>query len=108
LTLLEQNSDQFMGMESRHRAFAEQLHDIEHISNLRFCGTIAAADLTTSDGNNYFDAVGPALRKYMLSRGYLIRPLGNTIYLMPPYCISDEELSGAYRVIAEAVREVVG
>jgi hypothetical protein len=39
-------------------------------------------------------------------RGLLIRPLGNVVYLMPPYCIGDDELSRAYDVIAEALRSI--
>ena len=43
--------------------------------------------------------IGPQLYKDFLARDVLIRPLGNTIYLMPPYCSSDSELDAVYDAI---------
>jgi adenosylmethionine-8-amino-7-oxononanoate aminotransferase len=39
---------------------------------------------------------------FFLARGVLLRPLGNTIYVMPPYCVTGEELDLVYAVIAGA------
>jgi adenosylmethionine-8-amino-7-oxononanoate aminotransferase len=33
----------------------------------------------------------------------LLRPLGNTVYVMPPYCIDDVDLTRIYDVIGEAL-----
>jgi adenosylmethionine-8-amino-7-oxononanoate aminotransferase len=50
----------------------------------------------------YLSEVGPRLRAFFRERGLLIRPLGNVIYLMPPYCVTDADLGRAYEAIDEA------
>ena len=44
------------------------------------------------------------LKKAFLANGLLIRPLGNTIYLMPPYCITDDSLEAAYKKITSIIK----
>lgn len=103
MDLLETNVT-FKEMEQSHRAlFRKHLGDITAIRHQRFCGTIAAFDVTTSDGNNYFDSISLTLRQLFLTRDLLIRPLGNTIYLMPPYCITTEQLDFIYLQIREVL-----
>ena len=46
---------------------------------------------------------GPRLLRFFRDRDILLRPLGNTIYVMPPYCITAEQLESVYRVIEEAI-----
>ena len=69
--------------------------------NVRQLGTIAALDLKATVGG-YLDEVGPKLRAFFRQRNLLIRPLGNVVYLMPPYCITATELDSAYEAIDEA------
>jgi adenosylmethionine---8-amino-7-oxononanoate aminotransferase len=69
-------------------------------SNIRQLGTIAALDLAVGDAG-YLAGVGPRLYQHFMARGFLVRPLGNTIYLMPPYCSTAEEIGALYRAIAE-------
>lgn len=69
--------------------------------NIRQAGTIAALDLAVPAGG-YFSDVGPRLRAFFRERKLLIRPLGNVIYLMPPYCVTDADLDRAYDAIDEA------
>ena len=66
--------------------------------NPRCLGTIAAIDLKAQDAG-YLAAAGPALRAHFLSEGVLLRPLGNTIYVMPPYCTTANDLALAYEAI---------
>lgn len=74
------------------------LEDNEHFTNLRQLGTIAAMDLLVPDGG-YLATIGLPLRQFFLSRGVLLRPLGNTIYVMPPYCSTNHDLTLAYDAI---------
>lgn len=69
--------------------------------NVRQAGTIAALDLNVPTGG-YLADVGPRLRAFFRERKLLIRPLGNVIYLMPPYCVTDADLDRAYGAIDEA------
>jgi adenosylmethionine-8-amino-7-oxononanoate aminotransferase len=69
--------------------------------NVRQLGTITAFDLKAPDAG-YLAAVGPKLYTFFLERNVLLRPLGNTIYVMPPYCITEAELDQVYDVISAA------
>lgn len=68
--------------------------------NVRQIGTIAALDVVADDAG-YLAGIGPRLYDSFLSRGLLVRPLGNTIYLMPPYCSTPDELGSVFDAISE-------
>ncbi|MDQ0321723.1 adenosylmethionine-8-amino-7-oxononanoate aminotransferase [Pararhizobium capsulatum DSM 1112] len=70
-------------------------------ANVRQVGTITALDLVVPAGG-YLSQVGPRLRAFFRARKLLIRPLGNIIYLMPPYCVTTADLDRAYDAIEEA------
>jgi adenosylmethionine---8-amino-7-oxononanoate aminotransferase len=70
-------------------------------SDVRQLGTIAVLDLTV-ETTGYLSEVGPALRAHFRRKDLLIRPLGNVIYLMPPYCTTPHDLDRAYAAIDEA------
>lgn len=71
--------------------------------NPRTLGTIAALDLKTGEGTGYMNALAPRLSAFFRSRGVLLRPLGNTVYVMPPYCITPDQLDQVWGAIGEAV-----
>lgn len=70
-------------------------------ANARQLGTIAAIDLKTNDAG-YLSDLAPKLRAFFTKRGLLLRPLGNTIYLMPPYCIDANQLDAIFVALHEA------
>lgn len=53
----------------------------------------------------YLAQIGPMLRAKLPDGGVLLRPLGNTIYVLPPYCTSAEDLRSVYQAIGTAVDE---
>lgn len=71
------------------------------IAEVRRAGTITALDLKVPDPG-YLAGIGPELAAFAQGRGVLLRPLGNTIYVMPPYCVTAAELDLVYDVIAAA------
>lgn len=72
------------------------------VTNLRRCGTIAAFDI--DDGaSGYLSSWAPHIAAQGRANGVLIRPLGNTVYVMPPYCITAEQLDDVYGVILAAL-----
>ncbi|RYY44522.1 MAG: adenosylmethionine--8-amino-7-oxononanoate transaminase [Sphingomonadales bacterium] len=75
------------------------------VRNPRALGTITAFDLGRGDG--YLSELAPELLAFFRRRDLLIRPLGDTVYIMPPYCIDDTDLDGCYAAIAEAAAMVI-
>jgi adenosylmethionine---8-amino-7-oxononanoate aminotransferase len=87
--------------------FMQSFADDARFANARTCGTISAIDLVVAD-EGYLANVGPRLYDFFIARGLLLRPLGNTIYLMPPYCVTRDELAGAYAAIRDAAGMIGG
>jgi adenosylmethionine-8-amino-7-oxononanoate aminotransferase len=75
------------------------------IADVRQTGSIAAIEFSAPDAG-YFAALGPKLNAFYLERGVLLRPLGNVVYILPPYCIGGAELDRIYDVIEESLRLV--
>jgi adenosylmethionine-8-amino-7-oxononanoate aminotransferase len=78
-----------------------RLATVPGLINPRQCGTMIALDLASADAG-YLADVGPRLKAFFLERSLLLRPLGNTVYVMPPYSISGEDLAAVHAAIAEA------
>lgn len=74
--------------------------------NVRTAGTIAALDLRVGKAG-YMAEVGPKLRAFFLERGLLVRPLGNVVYVLPPYCVTSDELDRLYDAVDEAAELAV-
>jgi len=81
----------------RARIFA-----LEGVRNARALGTIAACEI--GGGEGYLAGIGPALAAHFRTRDLLVRPMGNTVYVMPPYCIDEDDLDRIYAAIQEAAR----
>ncbi len=77
------------------------LRDHPAFDNPRLLGAVAAVDLRAADAG-YLSSVAPALRAFFLGKGLLLRPLGNSIYVMPPYCIDADQLDRIFAGITEA------
>lgn len=70
------------------------------IIKIRTCGTILAFDININGVNI------DQLKAIFLKKGLLIRPLGNTIYILPPYCITSDELLEAYKIITNSISDI--
>jgi adenosylmethionine-8-amino-7-oxononanoate aminotransferase len=85
---------------AQHSAQLKRFENDSRFTGVRQCGTIAALDLVVPAGG-YLAEAGPHLRRLFRERGLLVRPLGNVIYLMPPYCTTAADLTAAYDAIDE-------
>ena len=74
------------------------------LTNIRQKGTMLAMDLVVEDGG-YLSDIQPKLYDDFLSQGVLLRPLGNTVYILPPYCISEDDLDEVYGAVNVALDE---
>ena len=86
-----------------HVAFVEKIKDNQNIAFPRVKGTILAIDVKSDVKTNYANAVRDEINHFFLDRGILLRPLGNTLYVLPPYCISEGDLQFIYRTIEEYI-----
>lgn len=92
-------------LNQRHTEFMAKLEQHHMVRNPRVMGTILAFELNTERDTSYFNEARHHLYPYFIEKGLLIRPLGNIIYLIPPYIISDEELDYTYSTILSFLDE---
>ena len=98
----EQTLKKIAHIEKKHVDFSQVLLKTNSIFKLRQVGSVLAFDIQ-SKKNNYKNNLSEKLRFLFLSQGFNIRPIGSSIYLMPPYCISDKELDRTYDVIFKTI-----
>ncbi|SDH87475.1 adenosylmethionine-8-amino-7-oxononanoate aminotransferase [Chryseobacterium taeanense] len=87
----------------KHSVFSEILRRHSKVENVRQTGTILAWEIISSGKTSYFNDIVKMLYKEFLNRGIILRPLGNVMYLVPPYCITSEELDFIYHQIIEVL-----
>ena len=93
---------------ARHRQAAAHFAARGDVADARSLGTILALDLrVTADAGGYLSPRAPELSRFFLDRGVFLRPLGNTIYVMPPYCISENDLEQIYDTIRQALDSLI-
>jgi adenosylmethionine-8-amino-7-oxononanoate aminotransferase len=72
------------------------------VADVRHIGTVAAIELKVPDAG-YLSSLRPRLYSYYLDRGVLLRPLGNVVYILPPYVITHDQLNFIYDVIQDSL-----
>jgi adenosylmethionine---8-amino-7-oxononanoate aminotransferase len=97
--------ERVQALEAMQRLQLDRFREDPRFENIRQTGTIAAMDLKVTDPG-YFAPIGPRLRASFRAANVLLRPLGNTIYVMPPYCVSRDDLDVVYGAIAAAADAV--
>ncbi len=88
-------------IESSHKLFASKIAGHHKIGEVRCKGVILAMDLNTE--MERYGNLRDDLYQFFMDRGVALRPLGNTIYLLPPYVITEKELHKCYAAIEEAL-----
>lgn len=104
----EKSLERVRRLEELFRARILPLRSIPGVGDVRVLGGVAAVELASGDGNashGYLEPAGPRLTGAFLERGLLLRPLGDVLYFMPPYAITDEEAVWAIDQIEEVLKE---
>jgi adenosylmethionine-8-amino-7-oxononanoate aminotransferase len=89
----------------KHHQFKLIIANHPKLKDVRQCGTILALEWQT-DGTSYFNSLRDVLYHFFLEKGIILRPLGNILYIMPPYCISDGDLDYIYQNINLALESI--
>ena len=93
--------DQIAFIEESHAAFIQELAENDQIERLRQTGTILAFDMKTDEATGYLNRSAEPLAEFFIRRNIILRPLGNVLYVLPPYCITAQELGSIYDAIRE-------
>ena len=85
-----------------HLAFVTELNQNEKVKNPRTMGPILAFEVV-AENDGYYGHLRNRLYAFFIDKGFIIRPVGNTIYILPPYIITEEELEKIYGVLREVL-----
>ena len=91
------------GIEQQHLKFLYLLKKLPQIENPRVLGTILAFEVKNEQNSSYFNNIRDLLYNKFIENGILLRPLGNTVYIMPPYIITKKQLKKVYNIIQEVL-----
>ncbi len=105
LLLSEACQEDIQRIAQSHLQFKAQICGHPFIKEVRCLGVILAIELETQHETSYFNEVRSSLYPYFLERNILLRPLGNVIYILPPYIITDEQLHTIYQAILELLNK---
>jgi adenosylmethionine-8-amino-7-oxononanoate aminotransferase len=96
--------DRVTRLESLLRTRLEGLRRLPCVADVRVIGGVGILELDVADGSQgYLAEIGPTLARQFLERGLFLRPLGNVLYFMPPYVITDDEANWALDQVAEVL-----
>ncbi|MCW3084084.1 MAG: adenosylmethionine--8-amino-7-oxononanoate transaminase [Bacteroidetes bacterium] len=86
-------------IEAKHTAFLQEIKSHKALIDVRQLGTILAFEIKTPEHTNYLNSLAEYISEFFVERGIILRPLGNIMYILPPYCISDQDLDYMYSVV---------
>jgi adenosylmethionine---8-amino-7-oxononanoate aminotransferase len=94
--------DRVAALQCQLQAGLEPLRRLPWVGDVRVIGGVGIVELESSKAG-YLNSIGPQLYRAFLDRGLLLRPLGNVVYFMPPYVITENEAAWALEQIGEVL-----
>ncbi len=102
----EETLQRVQRMEIQFSSRLNLLRDHSLVADVRGIGGVGIIELRTAKGG-YLDDIGPKLTQEFVKRGLLLRPMGNILYFMPPYVITESEVDWAFDQIGEVLDGIV-
>jgi len=103
----ERTLERVARLEGQLQLRLEPLREFAHVGDVRVIGAVGIVELVqdrrTGSAGGYLDRVGPLLAEEFLRRNLLLRPLGNIVYFMPPYAITEDQTDWALDQIADVL-----
>ena len=90
----------------QHLAFQEKIKTHEKVKTTRVLGVIFALEIKTDNQESYYGNLRNKLYNFFIENGVILRPVGNIVYILPPYIITNEQLQKVYQTIEEALEIV--
>ncbi len=109
LDLVEKNEfkENIQRINEQHRNFVAELESFQIVKNIRIRGTIIAFEVVTNDEDSYLNKIRDILYDSFIEQGVLLRPLGNTVYILPPYVMTNIQLRKVYDVILNTLNSLI-
>ncbi|MDN3675237.1 adenosylmethionine--8-amino-7-oxononanoate transaminase [Flavobacterium branchiarum] len=89
-----------------HLNFQNKIKNHSSVLTTRVLGVIFALEIKSDSEESYYGSMRTKLYNFFIDKGVILRPVGNIVYILPPYIISDEQLEKVYSIIEEAIEMV--
>ncbi|MDO8316384.1 MAG: adenosylmethionine--8-amino-7-oxononanoate transaminase [Flavobacterium sp.] len=89
-----------------HLDFKEHIKNHPKVTATRVLGVIFALEIKTESSASYYGTLRNKLYDFFIENGVILRPVGNIVYILPPYIITDEQLQKVYQVVQNALEIV--
>ncbi|SHF89107.1 adenosylmethionine-8-amino-7-oxononanoate aminotransferase [Flavobacterium fluvii] len=108
LSLLQtqEMKDNVARVNKRHLAFQKHIKSHPKVTTTRVLGVIFALEIQTENTASYYGTLRNKLYDFFIENGIILRPVGNIVYILPPYIITDEQLQKVYEVVEKALEIV--
>ena len=108
LALLQTNDmqDHIARVNKSHLAFQKHIKSHPKVTTTRVLGVIFALEIKTESSASYYGTLRNKLYDFFIENGVILRPVGNIVYILPPYIITDEQLQKVYQVVEKALEIV--
>jgi adenosylmethionine-8-amino-7-oxononanoate aminotransferase len=102
----EKTMEKVLHISEKHTTFKHKISHHPLIKEIRHQGVILAIEIKNKGNTSYTNNLRDNIYNYFLNHGIIIRPLGNILYINPPYCISDDNLDYIYNTIIKYISEL--
>ncbi|TRX21397.1 adenosylmethionine--8-amino-7-oxononanoate transaminase [Flavobacterium franklandianum] len=108
LSLLQtqEMQDNLVRVNKRHLEFKKHIESHPKVTTTRVLGVIFALEIQTESAASYYGTLRNKLYNFFIESGIILRPVGNIVYILPPYIITDEQLQKVYEVVEKALEIV--
>ncbi|UPQ80762.1 adenosylmethionine--8-amino-7-oxononanoate transaminase [Flavobacterium azooxidireducens] len=90
-------------IEEQHLQFKKRIELLPNVENIRVLGIIFAFEIKREISESYYGDFRNKLYAFFIENGIILRPVGNTIYILPPYVTTNEQLEIIYKTIEKAL-----
>lgn len=89
-----------------HLNFQKKIENHSKVITARTLGVIFAVEIKSDSEESYYGSMRTKLYNFFIDKGVILRPVGNIVYILPPYIMTDEQLQKVYKTIEEAIEMV--
>jgi len=102
----EEMQNNLIRINSNHLDFKKRVENHPKVTAARVLGVIFALEIKTETSASYYGILRNRLYDFFIENGIILRPVGNIVYILPPYIITDEQLQKVYEVVECALETV--
>ena len=106
LLLTDEMQENIQRINNSHLAFEARIKSHKKVKTTRVLGVIFALEIKTNSAESYYGTMRNKLYNFFIENGIILRPVGNIIYILPPYIITNQQLEMVYKTIENAVEMV--